>query len=126
MKGTYVVPPLGGLPLRVAVLILSAVAVMLTGCHSARRGEPITGPMQITDPDVAKGQIVFMQHCQQCHPFGQGGLGPVINNTPAPRFLVKTQVRLGLGVMPGFSKDKISPEELDYLVDYVMALRRAD
>jgi len=66
-----------------------------------------------------------MQHCNQCHPFGQGGLGTALNDKPAPRFLVKTQVRVGLGVMPGFSKEKISPEELDHLVDYVMALRKA-
>src|SRR5688572_581576 len=47
-----------------------------------------------------------MQHCHQCHPFGQGGLGPALNDKPAPRFLVKTQVRLGFGTMPGFSKNQ--------------------
>ena len=103
-----------------------ALGLLLAGCHSARRGEPLTGPMKIENADVAHGQILFMQHCHQCHPFGQGGLGPVINNTPAPRFLVKTQIRLGLGAMPGFPKEKINPEELDHLVDYVMALRKAD
>lgn len=108
------------------LLIASLGLVLLAGCHSVRRGEPITGLVPLPSEDTRHGQIVFMQYCHQCHPFGQGGLGPALNDKPAPRFLVKTQVRLGLGTMPAFSKEKISSEELDHLVDYIMALRKAD
>jgi mono/diheme cytochrome c family protein len=109
-----------------ACLALALLILVVAGCRSGRRGEPLTGLVPMTSPEVAKGQKVFMQHCHQCHPFGQGGLGPALNDKPAPRFLMKTQVRLGLGAMPGFSKDKITPEELDDLMDYVLAVRRAD
>lgn len=94
--------------------------LLIAGC-SARRGEPIVGPLP--EPGIARGQQVFMRECHQCHPGGEAGLGPAINNKPLPGFLVKFQVRTGLGAMPAFSQGEISAEELDHLVDYLKALR---
>lgn len=107
---------------------LSLLALLLdaTGCHTTRRGEPMTGPMQSTDPKVEHGRLVFLQNCYQCHPGGEAGLGPALNNKPAPVFLMKTQVRLGLGAMPRFSKKQIPQSDLDDLMAYVIALRKAD
>ncbi len=96
--------------------------LLIAGC-SARRGEPIVGPLRVSEPGIARGQQVFMRECHQCHPGGEAGLGPAINNKPLPGFLVKFQVRTGLGVMPAFSQGEISGEELDHLVDYLKALR---
>jgi len=76
------------------------------------------------DPQVQQGRLVFASHCYSCHPGGAGGLGPALNNKPLPRFLVKTQVRRGLGVMPKFDKHAIPPEDLDALTKYVVALRQ--
>jgi mono/diheme cytochrome c family protein len=106
-------------------LFLILLTFLITGCHSTRRGEPISGPMQISDPEVARGRLVFLKNCHQCHPGGEGGLGPALNNKPAPVFLMKTQVRVGLGAMPSFSKEQISPEDLDRLMAYVIALRKS-
>lgn len=104
------------------ISVLTA-SLLLCGCQSARRGEPITGRATPTTVDFAQGRKIFFQNCHQCHPHGDAGLGPALNNKPAPRFLIKTQVRTGLGTMPSFSKDDITPEELEELVDYVKALR---
>src|SRR5690606_29063803 len=110
--------------------ILFAIVMMLSvfalGCHSVRRGEPIQGEMRINDASVAHGQRIYMEHCYQCHPNGEGGVGPALNNKPAPRFLVKTQIRKGLGTMPSFTEQEISPDELEDLTDYVIALRQHD
>src|ERR1041384_3834607 len=111
---------------RFTSILFAAGSLIISGCHSTRRGEPITGAMQISDPEVARGRLVFLKNCHQCHPGGEAGLGPALNNKPAPVFLMKTQVRLGLGAMPGLSKEQISPEELDDLRVYVMHLRKAD
>jgi mono/diheme cytochrome c family protein len=97
--------------------------LLLTAGCSARRGEPIVGPLLISEPGIARGQQVFYRECHQCHPGGEAGLGPAINNKPLPGFLIKFQVRNGLGAMPAFSQNEISPEELDLLVDYLKALR---
>jgi mono/diheme cytochrome c family protein len=108
-------------------LAFSIVALLvLTACHSTRRGEPITGLLQISDPTVARGRVVFFRNCHQCHPGGEAGLGPSLNNKPAPVFLMKTQVRLGLGAMPSFNKEQISPDDLDALMAYLIRLRKAD
>ncbi len=114
-------------PFRRHALVSAATLVLLAcGCHSARRGEPIQGAMKISDANVARGQKVYMEHCYQCHPNGEGGLGPALNNKPLPRFMVKMQTRKGLGTMPSFTDGEISAEELEDLTDYVIALRRHD
>ena len=104
---------------------LLILALAAAGCHSVRRGEPIVGPLQLT-PNEQRGKIVFHQRCHQCHPFGEAGLGPALNNKPAPVFLMKTQVRAGLGAMPRFDTHIIPETDLNDLMAYVIALRKAD
>jgi mono/diheme cytochrome c family protein len=104
------------------VLLLAGLAVV-TAC-SARRSEPIVGPLPIADEHVLRGQQVFMQQCHQCHPGGEAGLGPAINNKPLPGFLIKLQVRQGFGAMPAFTEHHLSSEELDDVVTYLKALRK--
>jgi mono/diheme cytochrome c family protein len=105
------------------IAMLTAVCVLSANCGSAIRDEPRTQPLSVTDEKIATGQQVFMQHCYQCHPGGAGGLAPAINDKPLPVWLMKTQVRAGLGAMPGFSKDRIDDEQLDALMAYLKSLR---
>ena len=65
-----------------------------------------------------------MAKCQQCHPGGEAGLGPALNDKPLPEFLKKFQVRHGLGTMPSFSEKEISDQQLEDLMEYLKALRR--
>jgi len=97
--------------------------VLLAAC-SARRSEPIAGPMTLATPELRQGEIAFDRHCSHCHPGGEKGLAPAINNKPLPGFMIKTQVRHGAGAMPAFSEKELSREELDALVRYLKALRR--
>lgn len=97
---------------------------MLASCGSARRSVPVTGPMVITDPQVALGERVFMAECSRCHPRGEAGLAPGINNKPLPGFLIKFQVRNGIGAMPAFSEEEISDAEVDAIVAYLKHMRR--
>jgi mono/diheme cytochrome c family protein len=106
-------------PLLVATM---AVGVVLAAC-SARRGEPLYGPLRIKSPAIANGQQVFMRECHQCHPGGEGGLGPAINNKPLPGFLIAFQVRQGFGAMPAFSQAEITPEELDNVIIFLKEIR---
>ena len=104
----------------------AAVAFALLGslpACSARRSEPVTGPMPITTSQTEQGQKLFMLHCQQCHPGGEAGLGPALNNKPLPSFLITFQVRHGLGAMPAFSEDEITASQLDDILAYLQALR---
>jgi mono/diheme cytochrome c family protein len=101
----------------------SGIALVFVGCMSARKTEPLAAPVDLSNPKVAQGQKIFFQNCHQCHPHGQGGLGPAIVNKPLPEFLMKFQVRHGLGTMPSFGAEKISPDDLDALMEYIKAVR---
>jgi mono/diheme cytochrome c family protein len=106
-------------------ILLAALATipLLAGCGNERRDEPLTEPLTTNDPSITLGHRVFSQHCNQCHPGGAAGLGPAINNKPLPVAAMKRQVRLGIGVMPKFSNEEISDEELDGIIRYLKALR---
>lgn len=106
---------------RPIVLLLFLLATL--GC-SARRSEPVAGPLPVASPELAQGEIAFDVHCSHCHPGGEKGLAPAINNKPLPGFLIKFQVRHGVGAMPAFSEREIADEDLDALVKYLKALRR--
>lgn len=91
---------------------------------STRRSEPLWGSFQSGDPQVKNGQVLYMEHCQKCHPLGEAGLAPAINSNPAPGFLKRFQVRHGLGAMPSFKLDEISQQELLDLSEYMEALKQ--
>jgi len=112
---------------RSVATLLIAIAATVIGCHSVRRGEPIVGPLKSNDPAVQHGKIVFDRKCNSCHPGGEGGLGPGINDKPLPVFAMKLQVRTGLvgfWAMPSFNEHQIPSEDLDDLMAYLKALRR--
>jgi mono/diheme cytochrome c family protein len=105
-------------------VLLVVIFGLVSACRSARRDEPIAGPLVLNDPVTEHGRVVFADRCHACHPGGAGGLGPALNNKPVPGFLMKTQVRAGIGAMPGFDKHSLSSDELDALTKYLLALRR--
>lgn len=111
-------------PFVFAALSISSLLLLL-GCGSARRGEPLVGPTTLSE-EARLGRVVFSVHCDQCHPGGETGLGPALNNKPLPGFMIKMQVRHGLGAMPSFSNIHIPDRDLDNLITYVKALRTKD
>jgi mono/diheme cytochrome c family protein len=103
---------------------LLLLVFILTNCAPAYRGEPIAGPLDISaEPQLVLGQRVFYENCHQCHPGGTAGIGPSLNNVPLPGGVIKLVVRNGLVVMPSFSEARITEEELDALVAYMLKLR---
>ncbi|MDB5104686.1 MAG: hypothetical protein JWP91_2375 [Fibrobacteres bacterium] len=107
-------------------LILAASVIapyFFFGC-SGRRSEPLRGALDVSDPKVGHGQMVFMDKCDKCHPGGDAGLGPSLNNKPLPGFMVGFQARHGLGAMPAFAEDELPKGDLDDVVAYLKALRK--
>jgi mono/diheme cytochrome c family protein len=104
----------------VARLVVALLLALPLGCAPAYRGAVLSGPIDLSDPQVAEGRRLFDRHCHQCHPNASAGLGPSI--TPSST-IVRFQVRHGLGVMPAFGPERITDEELDALVAYLMLVR---
>ena len=106
---------------------LLPLALMLTAaCSSARRGEPVAGPLPIQSEQVAHGRKIYLAFCDKCHPGGEAGLGVALNNKPLPGFLIALQVRRGMGAMPSFPKEILPDNQLDDLTAYMKALRAHD
>lgn len=105
-----------------ALLAVLLLLLGILGC-SARRGEPLKGPLDLSDPRVARGEVLFMAKCNKCHPGGEGGLGPALNNKPLPEFFVHYQTRNGTGAMPAFDEDELPDKDLADVYAYLKALR---
>lgn len=106
-----------------AILATCLLALASSACSSARRSEPLTGGLVPSSAALERGERVFYEHCNQCHTGGEAALGPALNNKPLPAFLLRFQVRRGLGAMPAFSEAQIDDGELKDLVAYVTELR---
>lgn len=108
---------------RLVNVLAGAAVVLLTACGSPYRGEPLGTAPNLTTQAQIDGRALFDRHCSECHPGGAAGLAPGINNKPVPGWLVRAQVRIGLGAMPPFPRHLISADELDAIVAYVLALK---
>ena len=103
--------------------MLAALAVLaLAACGPSRRGPAFGTPHQFNEQEQ-EGRVLFMRHCNQCHPGGSGGLGPSINNKPLPKVAMRTQIRAGVGAMPAFTEQMLGDAEVDAIVDYLNALQ---
>lgn len=99
-------------------------ARMYLGCGPAARRPNVVPAAQLQDnPRLAEGERTFMQHCNQCHVGGAAGLGPSLNDKPLPPWLVRFQVRHGLGSMPAFDERVLSDRQVEDVVTYVRYLR---
>lgn len=107
----------------VATALVTAAA-LVAACGSARRSEPLVGEKVEPNATIALGEQLFDRQCSQCHPGGEGGLGPALNNKPLPRWAIQFQVRNGVGTMPRFSSREISDEQLAAVTSYMVWLRR--
>lgn len=93
--------------------------VVIASC-AVRKSEPVKDKyFTAKNSKVARGEQVYMIHCQKCHPGGEAGLGPALNSNPAPQFVKRFQVRHGLGVMPSFKRDEISRADLHAVSKYM-------
>ena len=125
------------LQLRVLVLVLGAAALSV----SCSKGGPPTTPEQaakdrahsleaydfpIGSTDVARGQEVFVEFCEGCHPGGQEGDGPKIAGLSESASQLRFKVRAGGDDMPAFEPSKISDADLEALVAYSVTIGTVD
>ncbi len=74
--------------------------------------------------DELKGMKLFMQKCNKCHPGGEKGKGPSLNEKKLPDFLIHFQIRNGLGDMPAFKQEEVTKEDVKRIIQFVKLLRR--
>ena len=105
------------------VLLVALTLMLFPGC-AMRRGEPVSEPLGIGSQKLSRGEEAYMAPCNKCHPGGETALGFAINNKPLPGFMIKAQVRAGAGVMPAFSKELVTGEDLNNMLEFIELLRK--
>jgi mono/diheme cytochrome c family protein len=101
-------------------------AIAAVACGSPHRSEAFTGSKPKLDTaEKRHGEMVFAQNCNQCHPLGEGGLGPALNDKPAPAGAIALVIRIGPGDMPAFDESELSDDDVDAVTQYVVALRQS-
>ncbi len=100
--------------------------LVILACGSPKRDEPDKPAFVPATTTIARGEQVFKKQCDYCHPGGGAGLGPALNNKPAPAFAIRFQIRHGLGAMPAFDSTTIPAADVRAIADYLLALRRSE
>jgi len=90
--------------------------------HKEASSPVAQSPVTLT-VDEFEGMKLFMRHCNKCHPGGEKGKGPSLNDKSVPNFLIHWQVRLGGGDMPKFTDEQISKAHLKQIVAFVSRMQ---
>lgn len=80
------------------------------------------GPAAATG-DLVAGKAVYDPNCNSCHPGGDKGAGPALKGTDNSAEEIKNQVRNGGEGMPASPASKISDQQLNDVVAYVLSLK---
>ncbi|MCK7553658.1 cytochrome c [Chitinophaga sedimenti] len=104
------------------IIILALFVSLQAACHRNRTAA-LEGRPVINSERLKNGQVMYMRYCESCHPGGLAGLGPGILGTPS--FLKRFQVRHGLGTMPAFKKETLPKKDLDDIILYLKAVKKA-
>lgn len=112
-----------GIKISVFIILIGSLAAVYSSC-SVRKGVPHSEPVVLATQELKDGEILFYNYCNTCHPSGTAGVGPAINNKPLPKFLIRFQVRHGLGVMPDFDEEVLEDEQVKNIAKYLVYLRK--
>ena len=114
--------------------ILGVALLVVAGCSkggtpttperaAADRAESLDAyDFPIASTDVARGQVVYAEFCEGCHPGGEAGDGPKLVDLSASPSQMRYKVRNGGDDMPAFDSSKISDADLEALVAYTVTL----
>lgn len=108
-----------------------AATLMLSGCAMSEEMKRINITQQAEQQREAgrstnlTGEQIFIRSCNTCHPGGEAGMGPSLENLGkhfAEDAKLKAFLRKGKGNMPAQTKDTLNDKELDDLVLYLRNL----
>jgi mono/diheme cytochrome c family protein len=117
-------------------VLLSALALLVTGCGGGAKQSGDEGPPPTNAPATAKGDpreghIVYIeQGCSNCHmlkdtqsgEIGRGGvIGPDLDKAKPSYDLVVERVTKGKGQMPAFEA-ALTPQDIRNLAAYVTSV----
>ncbi|MGK7391523.1 MAG: c-type cytochrome [Candidatus Cyclobacteriaceae bacterium M2_1C_046] len=97
------------------------ISITLNSCSSV---PPYAEVKSMPTHELENGRILYNNYCATCHPNGGSGVGLAIINKPLPEFLIRFQIRHGIGVMPDFDEDVLKDEQVESIAEYLAYLRK--
>ena len=101
--------------------IVAGASSLLSACNPGRQDGTAVAS-NVSDANAPPGKIIYEKHCIGCHPYGKGGIGPNLSKRKLTPEIVRKKVRKGGLIMPSFSEQQISNEELEQLAEFVVSL----
>lgn len=99
--------------------LLSTIVLLVSACAAHR--PDVTVETDSREALARRGEALFRENCNVCHPSGGRGVGPALERSLARESAVQ-QIRDGFGLMPGFPADKLSDPDVDAVLAYVDGL----
>lgn len=115
-----------------------AAALVIAGCGGSAEGaeepgdEPTAGgdisqyAGAIASTDVDRGKEVFDLLCGDCHPGGEGDVGPSLIADPHSPARLRQQIREGSGKMRPFSENRLSNEDMESVLAYLASIHAVE
>jgi len=113
------------------IIVIVACGNLLCGCVMSEEMKRIDATKKLEEQRQESGSTnltgeqIFVRTCNTCHPGGQAGMGPTLENMgkdfPDDAKL-KAFIRHGKGIMPSQPKDVLNDQEMDNLVGYLRGL----
>ena len=105
------------------------LGMMLVGCGgaSAEGGEgavevPVQYQGAVTSTDTARGEQLFTDVCGACH---EGGAAPDLRAESHGAPMIRMTVRQGDGQMPPLGVDRLSDDDLEAVLAYMVSVNAA-
>jgi mono/diheme cytochrome c family protein len=89
---------------------------------------PLPGSEEEVGAAAMSGAALFEKfECSRCHgPFGEGDIGPALNQGELPAADLIDIIRNGTGIMKGYRPDVMSDEEMAAVIQQVQAIGRGE
>jgi mono/diheme cytochrome c family protein len=95
---------------------------LIAGCDNGPTPAAAPGTSGPISPALQRGEQVYMQYCNACHPGGHRGAGPNLAGRVDAGEVTQT-VRQGKRNMPAFGTSQISDADLQSLIGYIQTLK---
>lgn len=117
------------------VLAMWVLVLVVAGCGGSSGGaeEPVGeettagGDLSqyagaITSTDVDRGKELFDTLCGDCHPGGEGDVGPSLVAEPHTPERLRQQIREGSGKMRPFGENRLSDADMETVLAYLASI----
>ena len=108
--------------LALATVVCGMTLALIVACDDAPTPTAAPGDSATLSPALQRGEQVYMQYCNACHPGGHRGAGPNLAGRVEAGEVTQT-VRRGKRNMPAFGTNQIADADLQSLIGYMQTLK---